>query len=145
MHTSEDNPLTIVVHEHYSQLVKLLATFPVSKLLLTFQSTVYENLQVINTDIFEQRLKLHAEEKWKALVESKPKLRTYKLFKHKLEPEIYLTKNISRSKRSVFAQYRCGILPLNIEVGRFRGQPENERLCTLCPLQSTESELHFLF
>ena len=105
---------------------------------------LYENLQVIDTDTFENRLKFHAEEKWKTWVQSKPKLRTYKLFKHKLEPEIYLTKNISRSKRSIFAQYRCGVLPLNIEVGRFRGQPENERLCTLCPIQSVESELHFL-
>ncbi len=34
----------------------------------------YEDLQVIDTDLFEQRLKLHAEEKWKAWVESKPKL-----------------------------------------------------------------------
>ncbi len=105
---------------------------------------LYENLQLIDTDIFEKRLKLHAEEKWRAWVQSKPKLRTYKLFKHKLEPEIYLTKNISRSKRSIFAQYRSGILPLNIEIGRFRGQPESERLCSLCSLGATESEIHFL-
>ncbi len=40
MHTAEDNHLTIVVHEHLSQLVKLLVIFPVSKLLLTLWSTV---------------------------------------------------------------------------------------------------------
>ncbi len=42
MHTAEDNQLTIliVVDEHFSQLVKWPVTFPVSKLSLTFRSTV---------------------------------------------------------------------------------------------------------
>ena len=38
---TEDNQLPIVVHEHFSQLGKLQVTFAVSKLLLTFQSTVH--------------------------------------------------------------------------------------------------------
>ena len=104
----------------------------------------YENMQLIDTDIFEERMHSHAEEKWKEWVLSKPKLRTYKIFKHKLEPETYLTSNISRSKRSIFAQFRSGILPLDIEIGRFRGLPENERICPLCPQRSVESETHFL-
>ena len=41
MHTAEDNQVTIAVHEHFSQLVKLQVTFAVSKLLLTFWSTVH--------------------------------------------------------------------------------------------------------
>ncbi len=43
MHTAEDNQVTIAVHEHFSQLVKLQVTYAVSKLLLTFRSTVLAN------------------------------------------------------------------------------------------------------
>ena len=81
---------------------------------------------------------------WRLNVLSKPKLRTYKLFKNNLIPEKYCTTYTSRAKRSVFAQFRCGVLPLNIEVGRFRGLPETDRLCIFCNNNSIESEIHFL-
>ena len=56
---------------------------------------------------------------------------------------IYLH-NISRGERSVLAQLRLGILPINIEIGRYKNQPINERLCPFCPDQ-IEDEFHFLF
>ena len=40
---------------------------------------------------------------------------------------------------------RFGILPLNIETGRFRNQPIEQRICNLCELNEIEDELHFLF
>ena len=43
------------------------------------------------------------------------------------------------------AQLRSGTLPLAIEVGRFRGLPEEERLCLLCDLGVIEDEFHFIF
>ena len=86
----------------------------------------------------------HAEMQWRLNVLSKPKLRTYKLFKTNLHPEKYCTSYTSRAKRSVFAQFRCGVLPLNIEVGRFRGLAETDRLCIFCNNNSIESEVHFL-
>ena len=70
----------------------------------------YENLQTINLDVFKERLEKHAETQWQLNVLSKPKLRTYKLFKTKLIPEKYCTSYTSRAKGSVFAQLRCGIL-----------------------------------
>ena len=45
----------------------------------------------------------------------------------------------------MLAQIRLGILPLNIEVGRYRNQPLEERLCPICELQEVEDEFHFLF
>ena len=44
----------------------------------------------------------------------------------------------------IFAQFRCGILPFNIEVGRFRGIPLEDRKCNLCELGEVESEYHFM-
>ena len=43
----------------------------------------------------------------------------------------------------MFAQLRCGILPLAIEVGRYRDVPLPERTCQVCN-QAVEDEIHFL-
>jgi hypothetical protein len=53
--------------------------------------------------------------------------------------------NLKKNERSVLAQYRCGILPLKIETGRYTGMPVEQRLCQLCDLGEIENERHFLF
>ena len=82
---------------------------------------------------------------WKQAVPKKPKLRTYCLFKETMDIENYIKYNLSSSERSAMAQFRFGILPLNIETGRFRNQALDERLCTLCEFNEIEDESHFLF
>ena len=52
--------------------------------------------------------------------------------------------NISKYQRSLFAQFRCGILPLEIETGRFRDLSLSERTCKLCNSCCVEDEIHFL-
>ena len=48
-------------------------------------------------------------------------------------------------ERSHLAQLRLGILPLMIELGRFRNIDLEKRLCTVCNLRLIEDEKHFLF
>ena len=64
---------------------------------------------------FGTKLNDFATEKWKTSVLSKPKLRTYKLFKTDLAAEPHINCCMSRFKRSIFAKFRCGILPLQLE------------------------------
>ena len=104
----------------------------------------FENLSDINVNTFKMNVHEFAESQWRLNVESKPKLRNYKLYKTELSPEPYVTKNLNRYKRSIFAQLRCGILPLNVEIGRFRGVEFENRLCNLCNLNEVETETHFL-
>ncbi len=104
----------------------------------------FENLYPIDLELFRTRLNDFAAEKWRISVLSKPKLRTYRLFKTDLAPEPYVNCCLSRFKRSTFAKYRCGILPLQIELGRFRGQSVAQLVCQLCK-NDVETELHFLF
>ena len=59
--------------------------------------------------------------------------------------EEYLLLNLNRRERSLLAQLRCGILPLRIETGRFRGEKVDDRLCTFCRSGAIEDEYHFLF
>ena len=54
--------------------------------------------------------------------------------------------NLNRNERSVMAQFRCGVLPLRIETGRFVGEQVRDtcRLCRFCDLNLIEDEKHFL-
>ena len=83
---------------------------------------------------------------WKSDTDEKPKLRTYIKFKNQYETEPYVTALMPSYQRSVLARLRCGILPLEIEVGRYSPSiPEEQRLCKLCNNLSVENETHFLF
>jgi hypothetical protein len=42
------------------------------------------------------------------------------------------------------AMFRCGILPLRIETGRYNGEPVGDRICTMFNLDEIESEKHVL-
>ena len=81
---------------------------------------------------------------WNSRRLTKPKLRYYNMFKPTLEPEEYLFFKIPKYHRSLFAQFRAGILPLNIEVGRYRGEALEDRKCELCNEGVVEDEIHFL-
>ena len=56
----------------------------------------------------------------------------------------YLQMNISNLASSLFSQIQFGILPIEIEVGRYRHKPVEERFC-YHRKGEIEEELHFLF
>ena len=86
----------------------------------------------------------YTENVWKPELLSKPKLRTYIVFKENYETELYLKLNIDRFSRSIVAQLRCGILALKVETGRYTGVELENRICELCKTE-VENEEHFLF
>ncbi len=61
-----------------------------------------------------------------------PKLRTYIKFKNVFEVEPYVLSFMGRQRRSYLAQLRNGILPLQLEVGRWTNKAVEERLCLIC-------------
>ena len=65
------------------------------------------------------------------------------MYKYSLETENYLFFNIPKYQRSLFAQFRASILPLNIETGRYRNVSLPDRLCTLRYDPEVEDEIHF--
>ena len=81
-------------------------------------------------------------EEWQSKIPYKPKLRTFSLFKQDMETEAYI-KTYSKSKRSILCQLRIGILPLEIELGRYVRLKINERTCKLCK-KDVEDEIHFV-
>lgn len=58
--------------------------------------------------------------------------------------ENYLAKNLDRYDKSLLSQLRYGILPLELETGRYKGLDRGARLCTLCNSNVVEDQLHFV-
>ena len=48
-----------------------------------------------------------------------------------------------KSHRSALAKFRYGVAPINIELGRYIGNPPEQRTCPKCP-DSVETEIHVL-
>ncbi len=74
-----------------------------------------------------------------------PKLRTYITFKKVFEVEPYVLSFMGRQSRSYLAQLRNGILPLQLEVGRWINKAIEERLGVICNNSTVEDEKHFVF
>ncbi len=52
---------------------------------------------------------------------------------------------MNRKHRSYLVQYRCGILPLNIETSRWGSIHLEDRICKMCDRLVVEDEYHFIF
>ena len=95
-------------------------------------TSVVDDMNLVLFELYEQ--------KWHATVnrdnaqrgEGRNKLRTYKLFKNEFLTEMYVKSVMSRNNRSALAKFRCGVAPLNIEIGRYTGTPEAQRICPTC-------------
>ena len=107
----------------------------------------YQNFVKCNI-VNMKRLLLNAfMEKWRLDCTKVNKLKTYIKYKEEFNVEPYLIISMNRKCRSYVAQFRCGILPLKIETGRFSTQyvPEQNRICSFCESNSIENEYHFVF
>ena len=104
----------------------------------------YTSKTVIDLKVVESKLREYYSNQWKAIIESKPKLRTYTKFKHEFKTENYIILNLSKHERSIITQFRAGILPLRLETGRYINEPLENRLCTMCTENCIEDETHFL-
>ena len=104
----------------------------------------FDNAYMCSLDLAYSSLIQNETHRWNESRYSKPKLRYYNMFKPSFEQEEYFNMNISKRQRSLFSQFRAGILPLNVETGRFRNIDLPDRVCTLCPLSEVEDEYHFL-
>ncbi len=99
-------------------------------------SSNIRELQICNHNIWK--------DKQKHDLPNKPKLRTYISFKEQYWTEDYVKLFIPRKERSMLAQIRFGILPLQIETGRFKGTALDLRTCQIYNSLSIEDEFHFI-
>ena len=122
---------------------------------LDLSHTSFERNTILDLEIVKSRLSVLNRKMWENELTSKPKLRTYRKFKFNYNLETYLNICMQKYNRSLLCQFRIGILPLNIETGRYKNIKDNvtgrfrklrpeERICDVCNLNETEDEFHFL-
>lgn len=104
----------------------------------------YVNKHTVDVKFVENILANINQVDWVNKMQSVSKLRTYITFKTRYETEQYLQVNITKTERSHLAQFRCAVLPLKIETGRFSGLSVEDRICQVCNENAVENELHFL-
>jgi hypothetical protein len=107
-------------------------------------SECFHECRIVDLKIVMSKLNEINLSRWKDEIQNKPKLRTYILFKDDLETAMYVKYCENRRRRSLIAQFRSGILQLNIELGRFRNISLENRLCEMCNHGVIENEMHFL-
>ena len=105
---------------------------------------IFEDMTLCNLDYIKKKLTELYESVWAEEILKFPKLRTYRKFKTQFGLENYIKLPMSKRNRSIFGQFRLGVLPLRIETGRFTNMKVEERLCTLCEQNVVEDETHFL-
>jgi hypothetical protein len=103
-----------------------------------------EYFSPIDLEYCKQEFDIKQSDYWNNNRYLKVKLRYYNIFKSDICPESYVISNLSKPQRSVYAQFRSGILPLAIETGRFSNISLNDRICTMCNSNDVEDEFHFL-
>ena len=104
----------------------------------------YNTKTTINLKTVKEKIDSYYSNIWANSLQTIPKLRTYIKIKSEFKNEHYTLLNLKKYERSLLAQFRCGILPLRIETGRYIGESREQRLCKMCQSNSVEDETHFL-
>ena len=104
------------------------------------------NKECVNLNMAWSKLYEMCCNEWVNNVQNYPKLRTYVQYKSDVGLEPYVSKLLSVRQRSVMARFRCGILPLEIEIRRYQTDQNRHRdICKICNKNVLEDELHFFF
>ena len=143
--TLDDSRITKTVFEHDYEICENNWCNEVKCIMSTLNLVdCFNDKRIVNLECARSRMTAYYGQLWREKVDSSPKLRTYKLFKESFGAEKYLLINCDKYERSLLAQFRCGILPIRVETGRYIGEALDERLCRFCDEQCIESETHFL-
>ena len=92
-----------------------------------------------------RKMELQCREEWKGAAEKMSKLDTYVKIKDFTEVGVLVKSNLPRGSRSLVSRFLCGILPLEVETGRYNDTKRELRFCQVCGTQQVEDEMHFLF
>ena len=105
-----------------------------------------ENTRDIWINIVFNKVQAVEQEQWLKAIDKKPKLRTYRTFKSKLELEPYLLSGTQKTARYLLTSIRTGTNKLRIETGRWKRpkEPVEERVCKACMSGAIEDEKHFV-
>ncbi len=99
---------------------------------------------VYDLEPVKRKMIVKSREEWKDAAEDMSKLCTYVVVKDYTEIGTLVKSNLQRNHRSLIARLLCGILPLEVETGRYTQTKKELRFCKICNGQVVEDETHFL-
>ena len=94
--------------------------------------------------IFKQRCYDMYIAEWRVCVRNSPSIMLFKNIKENFQMADYLKLMENHKHRHVITKIRLSSHCLEIERGRHRNIPRNDRLCTLCIQRTIEDEFHFI-
>ena len=81
---------------------------------------------------------------WYEQIKTYSKLENFSIINTEFSVTSHVNSNLEKSKKSLIGKLRLGILGISIELGRYQGLPQTERICEICQ-NDVESETHLLF
>ena len=73
----------------------------------------------------------HHSDQWSLIMESKPKIHYYMKIKTDYVSETYCNVKATRSQRSLIVKFRLEMFPVNVELGRYKRMPREQRIMRL--------------
>ncbi len=107
------------------------------------QKDSYRKLEAVDINYSEQQVRDGEISKWSNAVTKFSKLDLLAEIKPTFGTEEYLKMDLDRYDKSLLSQFRYGILPIEIETGRYKNLERKDRKCTLCNTGEIEDQLHF--
>ena len=109
------------------------------------KGTSYDNSEPVDINGTKTTISNLEKQNWVDSVMNKPKLDFLASIKPAYCIEPYLKLNIPRYERSLLSQLRYGILQIQLETGRYNGEPRANRCCRVCNGGVVENQNHFVF
>ena len=104
----------------------------------------YRSLLIYDIEPVERIALRKAREGWQDEAHKMSKLCTYVKVKDFADPKILVQANLSRGHQSLLAKFVSGILPLEVETGRFYRIKKELRFCKICKKKKVEDKMHFV-
>ncbi len=98
----------------------------------------------VDLDVLGSRLLRLDRQKWLLEANTKTKLRTFLEIYNANDPKALISTFLTRSQRSLLSKLKLGILPLEIESGRWKDDALEDRTCKLCNIGLLGNEYHFV-
>ncbi len=102
----------------------------------------YRKVEQIDLDMAKTTALERDKSRWSEEVVKFSKLDLLTKMKTCFGVESYLKVNMDRYDKSLLSQFRYGILPLELETGRYKNIARENRICTLCNT-GIEDQIHF--
>ena len=124
-----DDRLPKMIYKYDIQSKKSTWLYEVRKITSTLHLPLPEHNLLYDLDAVNSAILKYCQNEWWRELLTKPRLCFYALVKHMEDENTLARTNLVRCQRSMVSEFVCGILPLEIVVGRYTRVDHEDRHC----------------